>query len=88
MRTEREILDHMREVIEEITLGNVQASNIREDSGLLDELGLDSLDYGSTLLQCEQWLGIKIREEGVSWREIRTAGQLSAFLHSQQRSEE
>jgi acyl carrier protein len=74
----------MREVIEEITLGKVRASGIREDSELIDELGLDSLDYGSTLLQCEQWLGIKIREDGVNWREIRTAGQLSAFLHAHQ----
>ena len=86
MRTETEIASYMRAIIEDITLGQVAASAIHEDARLLDDLGLDSLDYGSTLLECERWLGIKVREDRVNWREIRTVRELSAFLFAQQGS--
>lgn len=85
MRTEREILDYLSGVIEQITLGKVRPADVREESILIDEIGLDSLDYASALLQCEQWLGIRIREDGVNWRDLRTAGQLARFLRLQQK---
>jgi acyl carrier protein len=83
-RSKAEIVGRMVEVIEEVSIGNIPASSVRETDRILIELGLDSMDYASVLLQCEQWLHIKVKEDQVDWREIQTVGQLATFLEGQQ----
>lgn len=57
---------------------------VTADSDLMDELGLDSLEYATVLLSCERWLGIRIVEQGVDWSALSTVGSLAGFLEEQQ----
>ena len=86
MKTAADIEAYIVADIEDITLGSVSAAEIRGDSRLIQDLGLDSMDYATVLLGCEKWLGIKIRERGVDWAELQTVNQLSEFLAKQQSS--
>ena len=45
MRTKRQIADHIRMLIEEITLGANRADQISDNGRLIADIGLDSLDY-------------------------------------------
>jgi len=85
MRSKEEILTQLKVVLEEITLGVMKASKISDNDLILQDVGLDSLDYASALLNMEQWLGIHVREEGVDWRNVQSVEQLADFLYGQQR---
>ncbi len=78
------IKTYLAQQIEEIKLGAVTAGQVSGDQRLIQDLGLDSLDYATCLLGCEKWLGIKVREEGVDWSQIQTVDQLAQFLEAQQ----
>lgn len=78
------IIDKMKLVIEDVSLGNLAAESVDPDSRIIEDLGLDSLDFASVLLACEQFLGIKVQEQSVDWRTIQTVRELSEFLHNQQ----
>ena len=84
MKSKGEVLARVKETVEEVLLGAKKAANIPDNALLIAELGLDSLDYASVLLELEQWLGLRIREEGVSWGEIRSVSQLADFLYREQ----
>ena len=84
MKTAADIQQHITALIEEIKLGAVPATQIRADDRLIQDLGLDSLDYATVLLGSEKWLGVKVREEAVDWSAIQTVGQLADFLAQQQ----
>jgi acyl carrier protein len=84
MKSYEDILVHINGEIEEISLGTHQAEDINPDSHILNDLGLDSLDYASVLLACEKWLNIKVQEDGVDWSRIATIADLAAFLDNQQ----
>lgn len=79
-----EILNKLRELVEEQTLGGRPVSTIGEDELMREDLTLDSLDYAAVFLGCEQWLGIKVKEQGVNWAEVRTIGQLAKLLDGAQ----
>ncbi len=85
MRHYEEILVKLKTTIEEITLGTQAASAIADDATLMADLGLDSLDYASVLLACEQWLDIKVNEEDVNWASIASVADLAKFMQSQQK---
>lgn len=78
------IIAKLKIFIEEVSLGNVTTETISPDNRIIDDLGLDSLDYASVLLACEQWLGIKVQERAVDWRTIQTVRELAQFLYQQQ----
>lgn len=84
MKSYYEILTHITKAIEDISLGVVRASDIGPDARILSDLGLDSLDYASVLLECEKWLNIRVREEGVDWSRLSTVADLAAFLEREQ----
>lgn len=84
MKTYEEILAHIRILIQDISLGTINITDIDPDAHILGDLGLDSLDYASMLLECEKWLGIKVREEGVDWGRLSTVADLTAFLEHEQ----
>ncbi len=84
MRTRSEIEAQICIEVEEATLGARSAAKIRSTDSLLNDLGLDSLDYATVLLSCERWLGVRVREDGVDWGSIATVGQLAEFLERQQ----
>jgi len=84
MKSKDEIVEQIKILVEDISLGETPADAIAPDDRLIVDLGLDSLDYASVLLGCERWLGIKVREDGVDWSQITTVDQLAAFLAGQQ----
>ena len=88
MKTRAEIADQIRTVIEEVTQGSRQAALIEGSAGLLEDLGLDSLDYATVLLSCEEWLDVQVPENRVDWRRIGTVDGLAGFLFEQQPSAE
>lgn len=47
------------------------------DTALLDDVGLDSLDYATVVVRTEDELGVKLREEDIDWPSVRTIGQLA-----------
>ena len=85
MKTYEEILTRITTLIEDISLGVNKASEIYPNARILSDLGLDSLDYASDLLDCEKWLGVKVQEEGVDWSRLATVAHLAAFMEQQQR---
>ena len=86
MKACQEIVEFIAATIEDVSLGEKKAATITPDSRLMLDLGLDSLDYATVLLSCEEWLGIKVREENVDWRALDTVERLAGFLHDQQRA--
>jgi acyl carrier protein len=84
MRTREEIAGRIRQVVEEVTLGATKALTIEGSASLLGDLRLDSLDYATVLLSCEEWLGVRIPEDRVDWRLIGTVDGLASFLYAQQ----
>lgn len=84
MRTKEEIELKIAFLIQDCTLDRVAANSVESSMGLMSDIGLDSLDYATVMLGCEKWLGIKINESAVNWREIQTVGQLAnLFFRSQ-----
>jgi acyl carrier protein len=77
MITKEYIIDYIKDKIQDISLGAVQAKSISNDSRIIQQLGLDSMDYATIMLMTEQKLGIKIHEDGVRWGEIQTIEQLA-----------
>lgn len=78
------IIGKLKYFIEDVSLGNTISTAILPDNRIIDDLGLDSLDFASVLLACEQWLGIKVQEREVDWRTIQTVKELAQFLYQQQ----
>jgi acyl carrier protein len=84
MQSKGAIVTYIAEQIEEVSLGARAAAAIAPDDRIIDDLGLDSLDYATVLLACEKWLDIKVSEDDVDWRAIDTVEKLAAFLEQQQ----
>ena len=84
MKTYNEILEQLKILIEEQTLGNFTADKINDGHKMREDLGLDSLDYASVFLGAEQCLGIKVKESGINWADIQTVSQLAALLAKNQ----
>jgi acyl carrier protein len=84
MKSRAEIADRIRTVVEEVTQGSSKAASIDGSASLLEDLRLDSLDYATVLLGCEEWLGVRVPEDRVDWRRIGTVDGLAGFLFEQQ----
>jgi len=80
MKQKIEIIKKLKDVIEDVTLGNVTSDTMSPSDRLIDDCGLDSLDYATVMLQVEEWAEIKIREDLVQWTEIRTIEQLAGLF--------
>ena len=77
MKTKEQIFNKIREIIEEVSLGVTKACDIKESDKLIDDLGLDSLDYAEVMLSCEEWVGVKIKEDTISWGNVSTVENLA-----------
>ena len=53
---------------------------ISEKTKILEDLGLDSLDYVKLLLAVEKALKTKVLEEGVDWSKVVTVSQLAKLF--------
>lgn len=84
MQSKELITRFIAHTVEEVSLSAIAAATISPQDRLIDDLGLDSLDYATVLLSCEKWLGITVTEDGVDWRAIATVEALAEFLEQQQ----
>lgn len=84
MKPLNDIINHLKLVIEDVTLGKVSRDTITRDSVLLD-LGIDSLDFASIMLAGETFVSSKVNENGIDWRNIRTIHQLAQLLYECQK---
>lgn len=84
VKSEEEIQRFIADTIQDVSLGVTRAESVSPQQRLIDDLGLDSLDYATVLLACEEWLTISVREDDVDWRAIDTVEKLAAFLAQHQ----
>jgi acyl carrier protein len=50
------------------------------DSDILQDVGLDSLDYASVVVTVEERLGLKLREEEIDWSRVKTIRDLAGVF--------
>jgi acyl carrier protein len=50
------------------------------DSDILQDIGLDSLDYASVVVTVEDQLGVKLREEEIDWSRVKTIRDLAGVF--------
>lgn len=62
----------------------LEADVMRPEAHLFNDLGLDSLDAVDMVIVLEKAFGVKLRDEKAI-REIRTLGDLYAFIESRQK---
>lgn len=84
MKSKNETIEHIKTLIEENSLGEIKASSIKESQSLIEEIGIDSLDFAAIMLGCEKWLQIKVKEDQVDWSKVRTVEQLADVLTKSQ----
>ena len=84
MWTVEEIEARIAELVAEISLGRLAPEEVRPEHTLLGELGLDSMDYATVMLDCEEWLDGKVDEAKVDWRQVTTVHLLAELLHRSQ----
>ncbi len=80
MKSQSEVMQHLVSSIEEITFGRVAAAAIKPGDRIIADLRLDSLDYATVMLGCEQWSGVKLDENRVNWAEIDTVEKLARLF--------
>lgn len=83
MKPLNDIINHLKFVIEDVTLGKISSNSITGDSVLLD-LGIDSLDFASIMLAGETFVSSKVNENGIDWRNIKTVSQLAELIYKSQ----
>lgn len=79
MKQTAEIIQFIKDTIEEVSLGNLKSGDIQDSDKLL-ELGLDSLDFATVMLSTEGFIGCKVNENDVNWRQVATVQQLAELL--------
>ena len=84
MKPLSDIISHLKLVIEDVSLGAIDRNTINGDSVLLD-LGIDSLDFASIMLSGETFVGGKVNENNIDWRNVKTVLQLAEVLHGCQK---
>lgn len=85
MRNVNEIENRIAFLVVEISLGRLTLSEILPQHTILGDLELDSLDFATVMLGCEEWLQCKVDEGGVNWRDITTVHELAVLLERSQR---
>lgn len=84
MKALSDIIAYLKLVIEEVSLGQIDSKSINGDDVLLD-LGIDSLDFASIMLAGETFVGGKVNENNIDWRNIQTVTQLAQVIYECQK---
>lgn len=84
MKPLNDIINHLKLVIEDVSLGAIDSKSISGDSVLLD-LGIDSLDFASIMLSGETFVNGKVNENNIDWRNVQTVLQLAEVLYGCQK---
>lgn len=70
-----------RETIVKIIEEKMSASEIEDDANLVDDLGMDSLDYIEVVMEIEEKFAIRIDDEKLE--PIKTMGELIALVEGE-----
>lgn len=82
MKTKNEIINFIGAVIYEISLYQITPDQVTPETKIIQDLGLDSMDYATVMLRVEQWLDVKVPEDKINWAEIQTVEQLVIVFES------
>jgi acyl carrier protein len=71
--------------IEQAILSYIQSLNFDTtghdaNSRLMQDIGLDSLDFAQVMLHLEDVTGLVVSEERINWMQVQTVGQLAALF--------
>ncbi|MDR2154572.1 MAG: phosphopantetheine-binding protein [Burkholderiaceae bacterium] len=83
MTTRSQVLDFIREIIEEVKDFDAEIT----DATTFDELELDSLDYVQTQIEAKKRFGVDLSPELFSSGKIINVGQLCTYIAEQASSE-
>ena len=81
--SDQEIIDKVNNVF--ISAFEIDASEIRPEAHIFEDLGLDSLDIVDLVVELQKAFGVKIRDEE-NVREIRTLADIYAFISNVKKS--
>jgi acyl carrier protein len=84
MKQLNDIIDYLKIIIEDVSLGKINRHTIQNDSIILD-LGIDSLDFASIMLSGETFINNKVNENNIDWKNIQTVYQLAHVLYECQK---
>ncbi len=76
----QDVIRTLAAIIEDISLGRVSADSIDGSERIIADLRLDSLDFASVMLRCEQSTGVRLDEDRVNWAEVDTVGKLAQLF--------
>ena len=76
-RSKPEILWYLFAEIEAIRPGAWGSAERNPDQRIIQDLGLDSLDYATLMLGCETWSGTRVSDRAIEWARVQTVGQLA-----------
>jgi acyl carrier protein len=82
MKMRDDILKFIVQEISEVSLGRLSPGQISPEANLLDDLGLDSLDYAAIVLSTERWTGIRVMDRVGDWSVMRSAADLARLFRS------
>lgn len=84
MKNFEEISKYIIDQISKATLDEISLSDLDMDRQLIDDIGLDSLDFAQVMLGTEDWLGVAVPEGDIDWTALGTINLLSGFFESLQ----
>lgn len=84
MRSVNQIEEKIAILISEVSLGYFSKDQVKPTQSIIGDLGLDSLDYATIMLGCEEWLQSKVDEASVDWRKVTTVHELALLLYRTQ----
>lgn len=80
MKSDLDIVAFIFDEIKRCTLGEINPTPSDLNRELINDLGLDSLDFASVMLATEEWLNVSVPEGDVDWAKIRTAKELATMF--------
>jgi len=80
MKSVNNVIAFIKETAEEISLGRLKRTEIGDEASILAELSLDSLDYATIVVSCEQFSGVKVMDREIDWGSVHTVRQLASLF--------
>jgi acyl carrier protein len=77
--TQEQVLELLRDELAQHT--NRPKDTIMPGDNIINELGLDSLDYAAVVLGAEALMNGELDESAVNWSEVRTVQDLAEVLY-------
>lgn len=81
MKSLEEIVEMLKDEIQEIMMENYYADDMSNDSHFVNDFNFDSLDYAYIVLSGEAFVQGKLNENKVVWKELQTIGQMAKALY-------